>query len=145
MDPLIISYIVISVSFALFSVITCIYTLIRNRKKKTKENIVVRNESTTTSDVSCAHNLVVSSSNGALTTNNIAKALTMVSATDNVAEKSKIMCWLLLSSYILIHIIVNTGGDYNDNIQTERFSDNMTDDRFSQISQLERVEESDNG
>ncbi len=54
----------------------------------------------------------------------------------NVQNKASAFIALMHSSYVLIHVLVNQGNNYDDKIQTKQFCDSLSPKRIQMLREL---------
>lgn len=67
----------------------------------------------------------------------INESLNIIRVEKNEEKVAKAFICLMMNSYVLVHIIVNKGNNYKDDIQCKAFCDFLTPDVVTRIKSLE--------
>lgn len=66
----------------------------------------------------------------------IQKVLENLKKTENAEEKAELFISLMKRSYVLIHIMSNQGGKYNDKKQMKRFEKSLTTQSIEKLKMI---------
>lgn len=67
----------------------------------------------------------------------IQSALREISNKSDPTKIAKSFIFLLKSSYVLVHLLINAGNQYNDKVQSELFSNSLSKEVLASLNSLE--------
>ena len=67
----------------------------------------------------------------------VKSALKTIDKKENATAVAQGFISLLQNSYILVHLLINAGNQYNDQVQSELFANSLTDDVLESLNSLE--------